>query len=351
MFTAIFSPVLQGVGLVLFMEAVDLAHGDVFVWVNRFNLDAVGVMDDAVEDGFGERPFGVSKLLDPFAVVVLRAEDGRCVAAALLDELGDVAHFLFVRWDEQPLVEDEEARVRVLLERPLEVAVPPRQFHVREEVRHPYEERTDVPLDGFIGERTSQIGFPFARRARDEDVTVVVDAAAAAEPLDEPPVELAPAGVVDFLQPRMGLVEVREFQEADSAVRDAAAVLGIALQKGLKPVNEQISRGEQINLYNSEAYREAFNSAVDAAILRDADSREIENLLDDWDPYCKNQDMLSWNVVEQRIQNPSPKVKKISRGTSERQQNPRVYYHQSCKHRRDSAGICGYYVPCQRAKL
>jgi len=87
----------------------------------------------------------------------------------------------------------------------------------------------------------------------------------------------------------------------------------IALQKGLKPVSDQISRGETLDYSNKkvyDVYREAFDSAVDAAILCNADSHEIENLLDTWDPYCENHDEVSTWIVDRRIENPSPEVKK-----------------------------------------
>ena len=149
------------------------------------------------------------------------------MAAAFLNELGDVADFLFVRRDEQPFVEDEEPRSRILLECPLDVTIPPRQSYIDKEVRQPHVERADIPLDGFVPERAGEVGLSFARRSRDEDVTVVVDVAAGAELFDEPVIQLTPAGVVDFFQACVGLVEIGEFQETDPAVRDAAAVLGV----------------------------------------------------------------------------------------------------------------------------
>ena len=45
--------------VVLFVEAVDLAHGDILVRIECFNPDAICIVDDTVEDGFDERPFAV----------------------------------------------------------------------------------------------------------------------------------------------------------------------------------------------------------------------------------------------------------------------------------------------------
>lgn len=82
--------------------------------VDGFQLHLIGIVDDAVQDGFCQRAVLTAELVEPFPVVVLRAENGGCMASTLVDELCDFTAFLLIRRDQQPLVDDEKLGVGVL---------------------------------------------------------------------------------------------------------------------------------------------------------------------------------------------------------------------------------------------
>lgn len=84
--------------------------------VDGFQLHSISIVDDAVQDGFCQRAVLTAELVEPFSVIVLRAEDGGCMASTFVDELCNLTAFLFIRRDQQSLVDDEKLGVGVLLQ-------------------------------------------------------------------------------------------------------------------------------------------------------------------------------------------------------------------------------------------
>ena len=62
--------------------------------VDGFQIHSISIVDDAVQDGFCQRAVLTAELVEPFSVVVLRAEDGGCMASTFVDELCNLTAFL-----------------------------------------------------------------------------------------------------------------------------------------------------------------------------------------------------------------------------------------------------------------
>lgn len=52
-------------------ETVNLAHGDVLLGIDSFQLHPIGIVDDTVQDEFCQRAVLTAELVEPFPVLVL----------------------------------------------------------------------------------------------------------------------------------------------------------------------------------------------------------------------------------------------------------------------------------------
>lgn len=89
------------------LQAVYFAHGDILVRIYGPDVDFVCVVDNAVKDGVSDGIVAAAELFVPLAFVILRAEDGRGVFPAFVDEFRNVLALFFLRREQQPFVKDE----------------------------------------------------------------------------------------------------------------------------------------------------------------------------------------------------------------------------------------------------
>ena len=90
--------------------AADLAHAV------SLQLEAVGVVDEAVEDGVGDG--GIADDLVPVLDRHLAGDDGRAAFVAVVDDFQQIAALLAGERCETPIVEDQQLDPRERLEQP-----------------------------------------------------------------------------------------------------------------------------------------------------------------------------------------------------------------------------------------
>ena len=144
-----------------------------------------------------------------------------------MDDLEDQLHLVLVGRDEQPLVDDQQRRVDVLLQgglqRPRVGGCPQVEQHVGQPDVH----GLVVVHARREPERAGQIRLAASRGPGDEDVAVLGDVLAACELEDQGLVELSAGAVVDVDYARVRLLEARLLDQALEPVVLAAVVFRV----------------------------------------------------------------------------------------------------------------------------
>jgi hypothetical protein len=78
--------------------------------LSPFECEAVGVVDEAIEDGVGDG--GVGDDLVPVLDRYLAGDDGRSALVAIVDDFEEIATLLAGERGEAPIVEDEQVDPR-----------------------------------------------------------------------------------------------------------------------------------------------------------------------------------------------------------------------------------------------
>ena len=116
--------------------------------------DAVGVVDEPVEDGVGEG--GLADDLVPGLQRQLAGDDGGAAAVALLDDLHRVAALGGCQALGAPIVQDQKVDPGSLAEQPIEATVAARELEVGEEPGQPVIEDGAVGAARGVAERAGE---------------------------------------------------------------------------------------------------------------------------------------------------------------------------------------------------
>lgn len=126
-----------------------------------------------------------------------------------------------------PLIDEEQSRLGVLLQRIFEGVPVFRGGQFHQQVKQPGEPYRVEPFAGLHPERARQIRFAAPGSARDEDVAVLRYVLAVGEFLDQRLVQLASRVVVDSGDSRVVLLEFGLLDEPFEGVALAAGMFGV----------------------------------------------------------------------------------------------------------------------------
>src|SRR5690348_3129944 len=160
-------------------------------------IDAVGVVNEPVEDGVG-----ICRVTNegvPFVDRDLAGEDGRAAPIAFLEDLVEVTTGAGVERFEAPIVEDEELDAGETAQDASIAAVTAGEREFGEELGNPLIENRAVVAASPVTEGTSKPRFAHAGRPAQNQIVVRVDPLAVGELLEEGAVEAAWGSVIDVL--------------------------------------------------------------------------------------------------------------------------------------------------------
>jgi len=149
-------------------------------WNPRRRCDGIGIVDNAVADGVSQG--GCTDFCVPATHVKLGAEDGGGLFVTVLSQLQQVVGLGFLEGIEQPFVQDEQLEHPAL---PHDFAVGAlgtshgqfRQLLWQPDIAHGVE-----PTAGGHAESVGQIGFSAAGGTQNDDVVMLVNEVADAQP-------------------------------------------------------------------------------------------------------------------------------------------------------------------------
>src|SRR3954471_16502089 len=163
-------------------------------------LDAVRVVDQAVEDGVGQG--GIADHVVPAIHRQLAGDQGGAAPVALLDDVEQIAPLLGPERFEAPVVEHEQLDPAESAHEPGVAAVAPPEREIGEQPRQALIEHRVVVATGLVGERAGQPGLagpgrtsvilPGVRRLRFGSRIRSTPAAARSSPWSAPSVTPAP---------------------------------------------------------------------------------------------------------------------------------------------------------------
>src|SRR5882724_2930277 len=136
-------------------------------------IDAVGVVNEPVEDGVG-----ISRIANegvPFVDGDLTGEDGRATPIAFLEDLVEVTTGAGVERFEAPIVEDEELDAGETAQDAGIAAVTTGEREFGEELGNPLIEDRTVVAAGLVTQGTSKPRFAHAGRPAQNQIVVRVD--------------------------------------------------------------------------------------------------------------------------------------------------------------------------------
>src|SRR5215469_3297986 len=163
--------------------------------------DAVGVVDEAVEDGVGQGGVGEGGM--PGLDWELAGDHGGAKLGAVLDDLEEIAGLLDGDRGEQEVVDDEQGDAGELGEQALVAAVAAGHGEIIEEPRSACIERGVAVADGGVGERAGQEALATAGGAGDEQVVPGGDPLGLRQAENEATVEPARGAELDVLDGRL----------------------------------------------------------------------------------------------------------------------------------------------------
>ena len=154
-----------------------------------FQGQAVGVVDQAVEDGIGDGR--VADDLVPVLDGQLAGDDGRAAIMAIVHDFQQVAALLGGEGGKAPIVEDQELDPREALQQSAIAAVAAGERQRFEQARHAMVEDRAIVAAGLVAEGTGDPTLAHSGRADDQQVVVAIDPIAGDELLEQGSVEPA----------------------------------------------------------------------------------------------------------------------------------------------------------------
>src|SRR5215470_10740792 len=164
-------------------------------------LQAMSVMDDAVEDGVGEGRF--ADQIVPAVDRDLAGDQRGAAAVAVLDDLQQVVTLLGTERLKTPVVEDQELDAAEGTHQARVTAVAARQCEIGEQTRNALVKHRTIITAGLVAEGTSKPTFADPGRPFDDQVLRLVDPAAGNQGLEQGSVETAGGTVIDVLDRRL----------------------------------------------------------------------------------------------------------------------------------------------------
>ena len=173
----------------------------VFAHAVAVQVEAVGIVDEAVEDGVG-----VGRVADDGVPVLdgqLAGDDGRSPAVAFFEDFQKVVAGLGVERLEPPIVQDQELDIA---QRAADASIPAiaaRERQLAEQFGDALVEDGAVVAAGLWPSAQAKPTLSDAGRTADDQVVVHVDPVAGDELLEERAIEAARGAVVDVLDQRL----------------------------------------------------------------------------------------------------------------------------------------------------
>ncbi len=139
--------------VVLRSSLVFLSSG--FAQAFSAEFDAIGVVNDAIENGVGDG--GIADDLLPVLEQQLAGDEDRSDVAAILDNFEEVAALVGVEGGRFPVVDDEKFGLRSQHAGMPSIAT--RQGKCCEQARRPAVDDREIIAAGFVAERAGQVAF------------------------------------------------------------------------------------------------------------------------------------------------------------------------------------------------
>lgn len=160
-------------------------------------LEAMGVVHDAIEDGVGDGRLGDDVV--PAVDRNLAGDQGGASTTALFNDLQQIAALVGAERFEAEVVEDEQADLAEPLHEAWMATVAAGQRELGEQPGDALIENSVVVAAGLVGERAGEPAFADAGRALDDQVLCGGDPVTGDQPLEQRAVQSAGAAVVDVL--------------------------------------------------------------------------------------------------------------------------------------------------------
>ena len=167
-----------------------------------FQRDRIRVVDEAIEDGVGDRR--VAQIRVPLIAGELARDDRRAGRVAILHHLEEVLALDVGHGGEAPVIEDQDVDARQPREHGRVRAIGAGERQLLKEARQAPVDRAVALPTRVLAQRARQVGLPDAGRPGDEDVAVFGDPPAGGELADQRPIEFAARRVLEVLETRVG---------------------------------------------------------------------------------------------------------------------------------------------------
>ena len=164
-------------------------------------IEAVGVVDEAVENGVGIG--GIADHGVPVFDGKLAGDDGGSAPVAFLEDFEQVVTGLGIERLESPIVENEKLDAAERAGEAGIAAVAAGERQIAEQLGDALIENGAIVAAGLVAERASQPAFADAGRAADRQIVVRVDPVAGDELLEQRAIEPARSAVIDILDERL----------------------------------------------------------------------------------------------------------------------------------------------------
>lgn len=150
-------------------------------------LDPVGVVDEAVQDGI--RQGWAADHLVPRLDRHLAGDDGGAAAMAVLEDLEHVLSLCLGEDGQAPVIQDQKVDAGQRLEHASMAAIATSQRQSLEQPRDAVVEHAPAVTAGLVAEGAGQPTFSDTGRAGDQDALVAVEPVAGGQSLEQRPVE------------------------------------------------------------------------------------------------------------------------------------------------------------------
>ncbi len=160
-------------------------------------LIIICIVNDSVQNGIRQRTVCSAKLIVPFGMPVLGAENRRRLFPSQMQQLENILLFIRCWFEQHPLINDEQNRICIFLDGFEIVAFISCDLKVYQQIRQTNIFRPVILFAGFHSEGTSHVSFAAAGCTCNEQITVFGNIFTGCKPFNERLVKLA-AGSIDY---------------------------------------------------------------------------------------------------------------------------------------------------------
>ncbi len=193
----------------------------------------MGVVDEAVENGVGERR--AADDLVPLLDRDLAGDDGRGALMAVFEDFEEIALFVLVERGQPPIVQDQQLYARERLQQPCVATVAAGQRQRLEHAGDALIENASSFSASLMAKRASDPAFADAGRPGDQKPFGALDPAAGDELLEQRAVDAARGSQVDVFDDGV-LAQSRKLQARAKTLR--VALGGLAIDHQAEPLLE-----------------------------------------------------------------------------------------------------------------